>query len=346
MSQRGGNPFANSNSMNEVELRNNTLQAYSQTYTPLGVESDEPSSEHYLLNDMKVISKIIIKMLGDMNIPDEEVEPVYESIIHHYFTNPRLTVAERVRNILFPGIVNLDDLTDGENVVVPQSPYYIDTNMKMFSKSGNLMSGNIPFDLEVGLDGQFQEHQFEQSYLKQINADPVAFPDFNNKESMYDNLPSGSNYLGLVAEAPPMTGDPAYVPESGEDVLWRLQLGNENQALTDSIFENVTGIDSSDFTNSYLKSVREVQNTYNKLFEADSIVKATKPLPSVLTGGGLEMTEQQKVELAKEANEAFENYKNNPDESNKNNLLRYVNKVIDSDEYYSPTFKSVHAKAI
>ena len=30
-----------------------------------------------------------------MNISDEEIEPVYESIMHHYFTNPRLTVAER-----------------------------------------------------------------------------------------------------------------------------------------------------------------------------------------------------------------------------------------------------------
>ena len=53
MSQRGGNFPVLPNSMNGVELRNNMLQAYSQTYTPLGVTSDEPSSEDYLLNDLK-----------------------------------------------------------------------------------------------------------------------------------------------------------------------------------------------------------------------------------------------------------------------------------------------------
>ena len=36
--------------------------------------------------------------------------------------------------------------------------------MEMFLKSGNLMSGNIPFDLDVGLDAHFRKINV-QSFL-------------------------------------------------------------------------------------------------------------------------------------------------------------------------------------
>jgi GR25 family glycosyltransferase involved in LPS biosynthesis len=205
-----------------------------------------------LLNDMlSHFADNYDEILRSRGYKPEEIEPVFESIVHHYFTNPKTSISDKVTQLLYPSTTNVMSIDQSTNGVLPESPYHIDTNVELFTKSGNMLSNAIPYNMDISLTMDFIEQQRPHVYLKSnIVKDennkgrPLAWPDTERNE----DGSVVSKYPGLENEVPLDLENNVFAPETGPEAMWRLQLGNESAKLQDEYFQNATGIDAGWFT--------------------------------------------------------------------------------------------------